>query len=113
MCNTYVSHIYIQPSTSGVLFFLSNCCQFLYFWTSQESTFVLVRGISYMPDWALWLFTFLFSLFLRPRLLGYAAAVLYCCFTATLLLLYCCFTSAVLLLYFCFATADMPCVTSG
>ena len=106
MCNTYVSHIYIQPSTSGVLFFLSNCCQYLYFCTSQESTLVLVRGISHIPDWALWLLTFYFFTFSSPQALGLrCCSADMRCFTESLLLLYCCFTAALLLRYFCLTTA--------
>ena len=106
MCNTYVSRLYIQPSTSGVLFFLSNCCQYLYFCTSQESTLVLVRGISHIPDWALWLLTFYFFTFSSPQALGLrCCSADMRCFTESLLLLYCCFTAALLLRYFCLTTA--------
>jgi hypothetical protein len=35
----------------------------------------------------------------------FSRKVLYCCFTAALLLLYCCFTAALLLLYCCFTAA--------
>ncbi len=46
MCNTYVSHTYIQPSTSGVLSSSTPTAQYLYLCISQESTLALVRGIS-------------------------------------------------------------------